>query len=197
MAGRNSRNAGRKPGLSDEQIKKALKSHESGESISKLAQVYGVSRQTMSAYMNHFGQKETMEQIYRTYKKWAILNHEFSERYRLEEYSLRMEYMCEDELCTVILVNFSKKQIAVLNCTDEVIHQAFGVKAKPTWEDFEYFLESRCFPKGRDFLKQILRDLGLDSYDPLAIIEKTKGRMAEDKQWIHLCYYRPNEGAMG
>ena len=40
-------------------------------------------------------------------------------------------------------------------------------------------------------MKDILRDLGLDSYDPLAIIEKTKGRMAEDKQWIRLRYYRP------
>ena len=58
-------------------------------------------------------------------------------------------------------------------------------------EDFEYFLESRCFPRGRDYMKDILRDMGLDSYDPLAIIEKTKGRMAEDKQWIRLKYYRP------
>ena len=57
----------------------------------------------------------------------------------------------------------------------------------------EYFLESRCFPKSRAMLKSILRELGLDSYDPLAIIEKTQGRMAEDKQWIHLIYYRPTE----
>jgi hypothetical protein len=26
--------------------------------------------------------------------------------------------------------------------------------------------------------------LGLDEYDPLAIIEKTGGRMAEDQQWL-------------
>ena len=85
----------------------------------------------------------------------------------------------------------------MINKTDEVIHQAFGVKAKPNWEDFEYFLESRCFPRTRDHLKLVLRDLGLDSYDPLAIIEKTEGRMAEDKQWINLMYYHPGYEPIG
>lgn len=46
------------------------------------------------------------------------------------------------------------------------------------------FLESRCFPKTRDKMKWILRELELPCYDPLLIIEKTKGRMAEDHQWI-------------
>ena len=42
------------------------------------------------------------------------------------------------------------------------------------------FLESRCVPRERDGLQYYLEELGLDEYDPLAIIRKTQGRMAED-----------------
>ena len=45
-------------------------------------------------------------------------------------------------------------------------------------------LEDRCFPKTRDHAKEILRELGVPFYDPLLIIEKTKGRMEGDHQWI-------------
>ena len=48
------------------------------------------------------------------------------------------------------------------------------------------FLESRCFPESRDKMKLILKDLGLPFYDPIMIIEKTKGRMAEDDFWIRI-----------
>lgn len=51
---------------------------------------------------------------------------------------------------------------------------------EPTYEDYEVFLESRCFPKSRDKMKLILKDLDLPFYDPLMIIQKTEGRMAED-----------------
>lgn len=36
----------------------------------------------------------------------------------------------------------------------------------------------------RDKLKLVLKDVGVDHFDPLAIIRKTEGRMAEDTQWI-------------
>ena len=52
------------------------------------------------------------------------------------------------------------------------------------WDDFTWFLESRCFPKTRDHAKDILKEMGLPFYDPLLIIEKTDGRMAGDEQWI-------------
>lgn len=62
--------------------------------------------------------------------------------------------------------------------------RAFGVVEHPTWDDFTWFLESRCFPKTRDHAKDILKEMGLPFYDPLLIIEKTDGRMAGDEQWI-------------
>ena len=56
----------------------------------------------------------------------------------------------------------------------------------PTWDDFTWFLESRCFPKTTRYMpKIILKEMGLPFYDPLLIIEKTEwanGRVTE--QWI-------------
>jgi len=41
-------------------------------------------------------------------------------------------------------------------------------------------------PESRDKMKLILKDLGLPFYDPIMIIEKTEGRMAEDDFWIRI-----------
>ena len=38
-------------------------------------------------------------------------------------------------------------------------------------------------------MKLILKDLGLPFYDPIMIIEKTEGRMAEDDFWIRIERY--------
>ena len=54
----------------------------------------------------------------------------------------------------------------------------------PDWTDFEVFLEERCVPESRSGIREYLEALGLDRYDPLEIIKKTGGRMAEDEQWI-------------
>ena len=106
---------------------------------------------------------------------------------------MRMDFMCKEECCTQILVDFRRERIEIVNTTDDIIHRAFGIKAKPTWEDFMEFLESRCFPRTRDQLRVVLKDLELDFYDPLAIVEKTKGRMAEDFQWLQITYYEPQD----
>ena len=66
------------------------------------------------------------------------------------------------------------------------MNRAFGVREYPTYEDYEEFLESRCFPRTRDKMKRELKRLDLPFYDPLMIIEKTEGRMAEDDFWIKM-----------
>ena len=101
---------------------------------------------------------------------------------------MRMNFMCLEELCTVIDVDCMHKKIYIENKTDDILHRAFGIVEHPDWKRFEEFLESRCFPRTRAHVKEILRSMGLDSYDPLQIIEKTGGRMAEDKQWIEIIY---------
>ncbi|MCD7715398.1 MAG: AAA family ATPase [Lachnospiraceae bacterium] len=129
--------------------------------------------------------------VIRSDEKWAELNREFGSDH-LEKYSMRMDYMCGEELCTVILINFRDREIVIRNHTMDVIHRAFGVIEYPDWEEFEEFLENRCFPRTRFHLDLVLSDLGLDFYDPLSIIEKTQGRMAEDFQWIRIWYFRPD-----
>lgn len=187
----NERGAGRKPALTAEQIAQVKRHHEKGETLSALAKEYGVSRQTLSGYLNQ-RPRET-EEICRTIRRWAELNRRFRD-IQVADYTMRMDFMCEDECCTVILVDFKNQKIAVENQTEDIIHRAFGIKAKPTWEDFEDFLESRCFPRTREHLRLVLEDIGVDSYDPLAIVEKTKGRMAEDLQWIRITYFNPVRG---
>lgn len=101
---------------------------------------------------------------------------------------MRMEYMHENQLCTVIDVDFQHKKVYIDNKTDRIMLRAFGVNRHPDWEDFTDFLESRCFPRTRCQMKRTLREAGLDSYDPLRIIEETQGRMAEDHHWIRISY---------
>lgn len=132
---------------------------------------------------------------WKEWKEWKEWNTGFEEL-SLERYTMRMDFMFEDECCTEILINFQEQRIAIRNLTEELIHRAFGVTEQPTWEDFEDFLRSRCFPETRGHLRLVLSDLGLDSYDPLTIIEKTEGRMAEDLQWVRITYFDCSE-AMG
>lgn len=184
----NARGAGRKPALTQTQIEEVKKRHGAGETLTNLAKEYGVSRQTLSGYVN----AKKAEGVCTAYREWVKRNRRF-QGMDLEDYTLRMDYMWKEELCTTILVNFREKKIAVCNETDRMIHRAFGVKKSPDWEDFEYFLEERCFPQTRDGGELILKEMGLDFYDPLMIIEKTQGRMAEDQQWIQMSYYNPHE----
>ena len=72
---------------------------------------------------------------------------------------LRLCYYFRNELCTIIDV-------------DEI--------------DYVEFLKSRCFPETRDKMKLELKKLGIPFYDPMLIIEKTQGRMAEDEFSIRI-----------
>ena len=61
-----------------------------------------------------------------------------------------------------------------------------GKKKTLSWADLEEFLEERCISRQRAELQEYLKALGLDEYDPSAIIRKTKGRMAEDDQCLEV-----------
>ena len=113
-----------------------------------------------------------------------------------ENYTMRITYMCRQNPCTVIDIDFLNRRIRIKNCTDNILHRAFGINLHPTWEDFESFLQERCFPPSRGNAKEILQELHLTDYDPLQIVEKTGGRMAEDNFWMKFDYY-PEKGAAG
>lgn len=100
--------------------------------------------------------------------------------------NLRLSYMFRDELCTVINIDEKNKSVEITNYTDHLLKRAFGVLEKPTYEQYEEFLESRCFPRTRDKMKLMLKEYDIPFYDPMLIIEKTEGRMAEDDFWIRM-----------
>lgn len=99
---------------------------------------------------------------------------------------VRLWYMREDDVCTLIDVDERRQIIKIQNYTKDKMSRAFGIKENPTFEEYEEFLESRCFPKTRDKLKLELKRLDLPFYDPFSIIEKTEGRMAEDNFYIKI-----------
>lgn len=99
---------------------------------------------------------------------------------------MRLWYMLKNEVCTIIDVNEREKRIQIYNYTKDNIKRAFGKNEYPTFEEYEEFLESRCFPRSRDKMKIMLKELDLPFYEPLMIIEKTFGKMAEDEFWIRI-----------
>lgn len=188
MEKRNERGAGRKPQLTENQIAEIREKRGQGMKVSTLAKEYGVSRQTLSVYLNKKDQQ--LEAIIESLRIWRELNRPFNE-VNVADYTLRMDFMCDEECCTQILVDFKREKIAIRNTTDKIMLRAFGMNRNPTWEDFIVFLEDRCFPKTRDNLKLILQDLDLEFYEPLNIIEKTQGRMGEDMHWLKITYFHP------
>lgn len=100
------------------------------------------------------------------------------------DYPLRLWYRYRDLLCTVIDVDERGRRVQIHNYVEDPVLRAFGRREDPDFEAYEEFLESRCFPRTRDKLKLVLQDLGIPYYDPLLIVEKTQGRMAEDEFWI-------------
>ncbi len=103
-----------------------------------------------------------------------------------QKYSVRMWYMHEDNICTLIEIEERSREIYIKNYTDKMMFKAFGRIEKPTYEQFEEWLESRCFPRERDKMKLMLQELDIPFYDPMLIVEKTQGRMAEDNFWIKM-----------
>ena len=101
-------------------------------------------------------------------------------------YSTRLWYMYRDMPCTLIDVNPLLKKVRIKNYSENNMFRAFGPIERPTYEDFENFLESRCFPRTGDKMKIRLKELDLPFYDPFLIVQKTEGRMAEDDFWIRL-----------
>ena len=91
-----------------------------------------------------------------------------------------------DILCTKICADNTAKKIAISNETEDALLRAFGVECQPSWADYLDFLQERCVPKTRDGIQFYLKEIGLEVYDPLEIIRKTEGRMAEDNHWIKI-----------
>lgn len=113
-------------------------------------------------------------------------NEDLLSYYELEkkEYPLRLFYMNNNNVSTVIDVDYINRKVKFRNYTENIVNRAFGVKDKISFEDYENFIKSRCFPDSRDKLKIELEKIDIPFYDPLMIIEKTQGRVADDDNWL-------------
>ena len=124
-------------------------------------------------------------------KSITVLPQQSMEEYkktRLDQHHdvLSLRFYNGKQLCTLIIADRTSKDLRAENYTDQLVKTAFGKNAHPSWEDFQAFLEERCIPKQRAGLREYLEALGLAEYDPLSIIKKTQGRMAEDDQWLEV-----------
>ncbi len=99
---------------------------------------------------------------------------------------LKLSYFDGNMLCTTIIADEAEHIVRIENHTDRMIKTAFGNNFAPTWDDFQHFLEERCISRTRAGLREYLEAIGLEEYDPMEIIKKTQGRMAEDDQWIRI-----------
>lgn len=95
-----------------------------------------------------------------------------------------LSYFDNQTMCSQIAADDTGHSLCVENYTSDVLRTAFGNNRAPTWDDFQAFLEERCIPRNRAGLREYLEAIGLEEYDPLEIIKKTSGRMAEDHQWL-------------
>ena len=167
---KNPRKAGRKKKFTVEDIQTIRGLLENGMTVNEVAKRFQTSRQVIGKYLN---QKPA------------------------EGYTLRITYMYRQYPCTIIDVDFLHQKVMVQNKTKDMLHRAFGVIEHPTWNDFELFLKDRCFPATRGNVKELLKQLRLASYDPLQIVEKTRGRAAEDDMWMKFNYYPMGGTACG
>jgi len=110
---------------------------------------------------------------------------EFTERQHSCGHEVRILRLYDKgALCSTIYADLTGRTLVVEDQDVSPVKTAFGNNRSPTWEDFQRFLAERCVPRQRAGLREYLEALGLEEYDPLSIIEKTGGRMAEDEQWL-------------
>lgn len=110
---------------------------------------------------------------------------EFINRGKEKKHALYQFLFYDGEiLCSKIVADYTEKNLCVENNMDDFLRTAFGNNLMPTWNDFEMFLEERCIPRSRAGIREYLESIGVERYEPLEIIKKTEGRMAEDNQWL-------------
>ena len=174
----------------------AIEKSISGEDLRRIRRKLGLTQQEFASFVSISvksverweGSKEPLSGPIATLARILDEQPDLVEKFRIpaKTYPLRMFYMFRNEICTLIDVDERRRLLFIKNYTDRLQFRAFGVNEKPSFEDYEAFLESRCFPRSRDKMKLMLKDLDLPFYDPLLIIGKTQGRMAEDDFWLRI-----------
>lgn len=162
-----------------------------GGTASKTASTYKIS--LPSAWIKEMGISNTDREVELSFDGTSIT---ISQKLTLDDYIKArkddghklylFDYYNNQTLCSKIVADYTDCTFSFENYVSNFLHTAFGNNLSPTWDDFQKFLEERCIPRSRAGLREYLETIGVERYEPLDIIYKTKGRMAEDDQWIHL-----------
>ncbi len=109
----NTRNAGRKPKLSDEQLNTIIGRYKSGETLSSLALEAGISKQALSKRIKNMdASKETT-----------------------------LDYYIDGKLCTQISLDTRRHSLRIINYASQLSRRAFGYIDNPNWTDLQSFLD--------------------------------------------------------
>lgn len=160
-----------------------------GGTASKKAKTYKASLPT--AWINALGLNESNRDIEISFDDEKIIISpiitidDFINSAKKKGHSIvKLSYYNDVDLCTVIVADYTAETVKFENFTDNSINTAFGIKSNVSWQDYNNFLKDRCIPESREGLKYYLNSIKVDEFNPLEIIKKTKGKMAEDNQWI-------------
>ena len=166
------------------------------QAVKEMRQSLGMTQKEMAEFLNvskptverwEMGDKDITGPV-TLLNQILMLHPELSDELALppKELPLRIYYYYKDTVCTVIDVDEMKRVVRIKNYARNLMFRAFGINESPTFEEYEEFMESRCFPRTRDKMKIMLDSLNIPFYDPILIIEKTQGRMAEDDFWLKI-----------
>ena len=118
----NDRNAGRKPLITEEQIKEIEQRHSQGESLGKLAIEYGVTRQALSKRLQAKSQQP-----------------------------VKIDWIVDGECVSSLQVDFKKRGLVLSNYAVEISKLPFGFNTNPSWQQFISLLEEKYLKnKGAD-----------------------------------------------
>ena len=96
---------------------------------------------------------------------------------------LIFDYLNKDTVNAHVEVNLKTHEVVCIEYTDFLPHQFLG-KRPHTIDSVNDALEARCFESTHHHRDRLLRQLGLQQYNPLDIVRITHGVMLHDFNWI-------------
>lgn len=95
-------------------------------------------------------------------------------------------WYCKGELTAKIVADYETHSVEVTNFKNDSYYLPFAPEITPTWDQWQFVLKEHCPSEHNAFINDILESLGLDHFDALDIIKKTKGAIANDPCTVEL-----------
>lgn len=96
---------------------------------------------------------------------------------------LIFDYMYFDTVSEHVEVDMVSLTVESKVYAKDIMLQVFGKRPK-TVENVQFFFRSRCFEETNYGLRDLLKLLGLQQYNPYDIVRITHGKMVNDPCWI-------------